>query len=141
MEGIKFEKWEPVKVKRKKDGKIILAVFHQWIYTSMMLWDGDKQWLVTPGEDEVSIPTPKEIAIIEANINKWMEQFTKLFEKQEETPKQSFKVTETKVEKPSKVTTILDVAKKELDKIKEAPKAEPKPLTDFDLLTADAESI
>lgn len=141
MEGIKFEKWEPVKVKRKKDGKIILAVFHQWIYTSMMLWDGEHQWLVNPERDEISVPTPEEIKIINTNVNKWREQLMKPLKKQEETPKQSFKVTETKVEKPSKVTAILDVAKKALDKIKEVPKAEPKPLTDFDLLTADVESI
>lgn len=141
MEKIRYEKWEPVKVKRKKDGKIILAVFQQWMYTYMMLWDGEHQWLVNPERDEISVPTPEEIKIINTNINKWREQLMRPPKKQDETPKQSFKVTETKVEKPSKVTTILDVAKKALDKIKEPPKAEPKPLTDFDLLTADVESI
>lgn len=139
MEKIRYEKWEPVKVKRKKDGKIILAVFQQWMYTSMMLWDGEHQWLVNPERDEISVPTPEEIKIITTNVNKWREQLMKPSKKQEETPKQSFKVTETKVEKPSKVTTILDVAKKALDKIKEPSK--PKVMSDFDLLTADVESI
>lgn len=141
MEKIRYEKWTPIKVKRKKDGKVILAMIQQQIYKSLMLWDGDNQWFVTPGEDEISIPTPKEIEIINTNINKWREQLMKPPKKQEETPKQSFKVTETKVEKPSKVTSILDVAKKALDKITEAPKAEPKPLTDFELLTADIASL
>ena len=141
MEKIRYEKWEPVKVKRKSDGKIILAVFQQWMYTSMMLWDGEHQWLVHPDKDEISVPTPEEIEIINTNVNKWREQLMRPSKKQEETPKQSFKVTETKVEKPSKVTTILDVAKKALDKITETPKAEPKPLTDFELLTADIASV
>ena len=129
MKKIRYEKWTPIKVKRKKDGKIILAVFHQWMYTSMMLWDGEHQWLVNPESDEILVPTLEEIEIINTNVNKWRE---KLY-----NPTPSFKVTETKVEKPSKVTTLLDVAKKALDKIKEAPK----PLTDFELLTADVASL
>jgi hypothetical protein len=141
MKGLKLNKWEPVKVKRKSDGKIILAVFHQWMYTSMMLWDGEHQWLVNPDKDEISVPTLEEIEIINTNINKWREQLMRPSKKQEETPKQDFKVTETKAEKPNKVVTILDVAKKALDKITETPKAEPKPLTDFELLTADIASV
>ena len=140
MEKIRYEKWTPIKVKRKKDGKVILAMVQQQIYKSLMLWDGDNQWFVTPGEDEISIPTPKEIAIIEANVNKWKERlFNPSTTKTE--PKPKFEVTETKVEKPNKVSSVLDTAKNVLDEIKETPAPEPKKLTDFELLTADAESI
>lgn len=140
MEKIRYEKWTPIKVKRKNDGKVILAMIQEQIYKSLMLWDGDKQWLVTPGEDEISIPTPKEIAIIEANVNKWKERlFNPSATKTE--PKPKFEVTETKVEKPNKVSSVLDTAKNILNEIKETLVAEPKKLTDFDLLTADVESI
>ena len=140
MEKIRYEKWTPIKVKRKKDGKVILAMIQEQIYKSLMLWDGDNQWLVTPGEDEISIPTPKEIAIIEANVNKWKERlFNPSTAKTE--PKPKFEVTETKAEKPNKVSNVLDTAKNILNEIKETPVSEPKKLTDFDLLTADVESI
>ena len=140
MEKIRYEKWTPIKVKRKKDGKVILAMVQQQIYTSLMLWDGDNQWMVTPGEDEVSIPTPKEIAIIEANVNKWKEHLFKPSVAKTET-KPKFEVTETKVEKPNKVSSALDTAKNILDEIKEIPVAEPKKVTDFELLTADIASV
>jgi hypothetical protein len=39
------------------------------------------------------------------------------------------------------VSSVLDTAKNILNEIKETPIAEPKKLTDFDLLTADVESI
>jgi hypothetical protein len=140
MEKIRYEKWTPIKVKRKKDGKVILAMIQQQIYKSLMLWDGDNQWFVTPGEDEISIPTPKEIAIIEANVNKWKERlFNPSTTKTE--PKPKFEVTETKVEKPNKVSSVLDTAKNVLDEIKETPALEPKKLTDFELLTADIASV
>lgn len=140
MEKIRYEKWTPIKVKRKKDGKVILAMVQQQIYKSLMLWDGDNQWMVTPGEDEISIPTPKEIAIIEANVNKWKEHlFNPSVAKTETKPK--FEVTETKVEKPNKVSSVLDTAKNILDEIKEIPVAEPKKVTDFELLTADIASV
>jgi hypothetical protein len=140
MEKIRYEKWTPIKVKRKKDGKVILAMIQQQIYKSLMLWDGDNQWFVTPGEDEISIPTPKEIAIIEANVNKWKERlFNPSTTKTE--PKPKFEVTETKVENPNKVSSVLDTAKNVLDEIKETPAPEPKKLTDFELLTADIASV
>lgn len=140
MEKIRYEKWTPIKVKRKKDGKVILAMIQQQIYKSLMLWDGDNQWMVTPGEDEISIPTPKEIAIIQANINKWKERlFNPSTTKTE--PKPKFEVTETKVEKPNKVSSVLDAAKNILNEIKETPALEPKKLTDFELLTADIASV
>ena len=140
MEKIRYEKWTPIKVKRKKDGKVILAMIQQQIYKSLMLWDGDNQWFVTPGEDEISIPTPKEIAIIEANVNKWKERlFNPSTTKTESKPK--FEVTETKVEKPNKVSSVLDTAKNVLDEIKGTPAPEPKKLTDFELLTADIASV
>lgn len=138
MEKIRYGKWTPIKVKRKRDGKVILAMIQQQIYKSLMLWDGEHQWLVTPGEDEISIPTPKEIAIIEANVNK-RNLFNPSATKTE--PKSKFEVTETKVEKPNKVSSVLDTAKNILNEIKETPIAEPKKITDFDLLTADVESI
>jgi hypothetical protein len=140
MEKIRYEKWTPIKVKRKKDGKVILAMIQEQIYKSLMLWDGDKQWLVTLGEDEISIPTPKEIAIIEANVNKWKECLFNTSATKTE-PKPKFEVTETKIEKPNKVSSVLDTAKNILNEIKETPVSEPKKLTDFELLTADAESI
>ena len=140
MEKIRYERWTPIKVKRKKDGKVILAMVQQQIYKSLMLWDGDNQWFVTPGEDEISIPTPKEIAIIEENVNKWKENlFNPSATKTE--PKPKFEVTETKVEKPNNVSSVLDTAKNILNEIKETPVTEPKKVTDFDLLTADVESI
>jgi outer membrane lipoprotein-sorting protein len=140
MEKIRYEKWTPIKVKRKKDGKVILAMVQQQIYKSLMLWDGDNQWMVTPGEDEISIPTPKEIAIIEANVNKWKEHLFKPSVTKTET-KPKFEVTETKVEKPNKVSSVLDTAKNILDEIKETPALEPKKVTDFELLTADIASV
>ena len=140
MEKIRYEKWTPIKVKRKKDGKVILAMIQQQIYKSLMLWDGDNQWFVTPGEDEISIPTPKEIAIIEANVNKWKERlFNPSTTKTE--PKPKFEVTEITAEKPNKVSNVLDTAKNVLDEIKGTPAAEPKKLTDFELLTADIASV
>ena len=140
MEKIRYEKWTPIKVKRKKDGKVILAMVQQQIYKSLMLWDGDNQWMVTPGEDEISIPTPKEIAIIEANVNKWKEHLFKPSVTKTET-KPKFEVTETKVEKPNKVSSVLDTAKNILDEIKKTPAPEPKKVTDFELLTADIASV
>lgn len=140
MEKIGYGKWTPIKVKRKRDGKVILAMIQQQIYKSLMLWDGDKQWIVTLGEDEISIPTPKEIAIIEANVNKWRGRlFNHSVTKTELKPK--FKVTETKIEKPNKVSSVLDTTKNILDEIKKTPVAEPKKLTDFELLTADIASV
>ncbi len=140
MEEIRYGKWTPIKAKRKRDGKVILAMIQQQIYKSLMLWDGDNQWMVTPGEDEISIPTPKEIAIIEANVNKWKERlFNTSATKTELKPK--FEITRTKIGKPNKVSSVLDTAKNILNEIKETPIAEPKKLTDFDLLTADVESI
>ena len=140
MEKIRYEKWTPIKVKRKKDGKVILAMVQQQVYKSLMLWDGDNQWFVTPGEDEISIPTPKEIAIIETNVNKWKEHlFNPSATKTE--PKPKFEVTETKVEKPNNVSSVLDTAKNILNEIKETPVTEPKKVTDFELLTADVASL
>ena len=140
MEKIRYEKWTPIKVKRKKDGKVILAMIQQQIYKSLMLWDGDKQWLVTPGEDEISIPTLEEIATIEKNVNKWQENLYN-HTKTEPNPKPKFEVTEITAEKPNKVSSVLDTAKNVLDEIKGTLAAEPKKLTDFELLIADVESI
>lgn len=140
MEKIRYEKWTPIKVKRKKDGKVILAMIQQQIYTSLMLWDGEHQWFVTPGIDEISIPTPEEIATIEKNVNKWKDNLYNPT-KTESNPKPKFEVTEITAEKPNKVSSVLDTAKNVLDEIKGTPAAEPKKLTDFELLTADITSV
>lgn len=130
MEDINFQKWMPIKVKRKKDNKIILAVFQDRLYNSFMLWDGTHQWIVKPNEDEFFIPTPKEVEIITKNVNSWLDHLYN------PTPtKQKFNVTE------SKVSTVLTSAKNVLNDIKETPKPQPKKLTDFELLTVAVDSL
>ena len=140
MEKIRYEKWAPAKVKRKKDGKVILAVFQERIWNSFMLWDGKHQYFVNPLEDEFLIPTPKEIEIIYENVNAWRKELFKIVNGEEKpTPTATVPKTEPKPKLETKLKPEFVVEEVKPKTVEEAPK--PKVMSDFEILTADVEAL
>jgi hypothetical protein len=119
MKRTEYTKWMPLKIIRKRDNKLILAAFHQWICNCIMVWDGKHQYLVNPNEDEILVPNDKESEFITEKLKKWVENI--YTPKANVVPQQKFEVTEVKTIK------------------EETPKQ--KVMTDFELLTTDIEAI
>ena len=126
MEKIDFTNWMPIKAKRKKDGKVIIAFYQQSIYTSHLVWDTEHQYLITP-EDEIMLPTPEEIAKLrEKQQRKWDDIFKGFDPKAKSETKIKFKAEDVVV-KPN------PIIEKEVE--------EKVTMNDFELLTANVESI
>jgi len=139
IENIEFRKWMPLKVKRKRDGKVILAAFHQWLCSSIMLWDGENQYLVKPSEDEITIPSDEEAEYVINRLDKQRERmFSPLVQKETPKPTPTNNKLMFKLSEVVATPTVAESTPKEEEKKEEE---EPKVMSDFELLTADIETI
>lgn len=126
MEKIDFTNWMPIKAKRKKDGKVIIAFYQQRMHTSHLVWDTEHQYLITP-EDEIMLPSPEEIAELKERQQKKLENIFKGYNpKTKSESKIKFKVEDVVV-KPN------PIIEKEVK--------ENVIMNDFELLTANVETI
>jgi hypothetical protein len=104
-----------------------------------MLWDGESQYLVKPSEDEITIPSNEEAEYVINRLNKQMERmFSPLVQKETPKPTPTNNKLEFKLSEVIATPTVVESTPKEEEKKEEE---EPKVMSDFEILTADVETI
>lgn len=122
-----YSKFAVVRYQRAgKDDEPHLAFYQQKLGVKHMLWDGEKQLLVT--DLEMMEATPEEAAAFRAKAN---EEFNKRLFKGTYKPKTQVTSLEASYTKPHEEEDNMEV-------VAATPK---KPLTDFDILLAGEEDI
>ena len=128
------DKFSVVRYKRiDKDDEPHLAFYQQRLGLKHMLWDGEKQVLVS--DAEMMDATKEEAAVFRAKINKeFNDKIAKAF-----TPKPKTQVTSLEAKKGRSIS---DTKPHEEEDNMEVVAATPKkPLTDFDIILAGEEDL
>ena len=130
------DKFSVVRYKRiDKDDEPHLAFYQQRIGLKHMLWDGEKQVLVS--DAEMMKATPEEAAAFRAKIDKeFNDKIAKAF-----TPKPKTQVTSFEAKSVRKSDVSYEKPHEEEDNMEVVAATPKKPLTDFDILLAGEEDL
>jgi hypothetical protein len=132
-----YGKFDVVRYQRAgKDDEPHLAFYQQKLGAKHMLWDGEKQLIVT--ELEMMKVTPEEAAVFRAKAN---EEFNKRLFNGTHKPKTQVTTLEAKVSRNTTVEASDTKPHEEEDNMEVVTATLKKPLTDFDILLAGEEDI
>ena len=132
-----YGKFDVVRYQRaSKDDEPHLAFYQQKLGAKHMLWDGEKQLIVT--ELEMMKVTPEEAAVFRAKAN---EEFNKRLFNGTYKPKTQVTSLEAKVSRNTTVEASVTKPHEEEDNMEVVAATPKKPLSDFDILLAGEEDI